>query len=72
MDGGERPVSGGAALNLYPQHSKPMTVLHICLVLSAFQNALKDTLKLHCVQLVGRVEITPMLQSEKLGLKISQ
>lgn len=62
----------GAALSLCPQNSKPAIVLHICIVLSGFQNALKDTLKLGSVQLVGRVEIRPVLQSDTLGLRMSQ
>lgn len=54
----------GTALSLCPQHRKPVIALPICGVLSAFQNAFKVVLKLYCVQLVGLVEIRPMLQSE--------
>lgn len=54
----------GTVLSLCPQHSKPVIALPICGVLSAFQNAFKVVLKLYCVQLVGLVEIRPMLQSE--------
>lgn len=61
---GREARSMGTALSLCPQHSKPVIALPICGVLSAFQNAFKVVLKLYCVQLVGLVEIRPMLQSE--------
>ena len=70
---GEREACAmGAALSLCPQNSKPAIVLHICIVLSGFQNSLKDMSKLGGVQLVGLVEIRPMLQNETLGFKMSQ